>query len=468
MKKFRPVYLLFSLAAIVAFISACNFTELSESAQESDLQSTIDAAIVGTSVARTMASGDSGQDDGSANAEDSQSDAPESATETPQPESTATVEHQVRPGEPGNPNTWVSDNSSKSRAASKSTGADLFNTNFLERPFTSEVMDYLDYLDLTRVNLSIASPWVYSTFVLEGSPPADSEAVYALEIDLESDGRGDWLMLGKVPAGTEWTTEGAQAFQDINGDVGGFSPMNAEEPNTSWDGYETLVFEDYFGSDPDAVWIRRDPGNPNQVQLAFKYSLIGSDAQFAFGGWADEGMKDPGAFDYNDSMTFGQAGSPFAESSRYPIKELASVDNTCRWTYGYNPTTSFPGLCPLPATPTPSPTPSPTPPPSSISGGVFDDRNNNRSRNSGEPGISNVTVRLGSGACGSTGMASTTTASNGSFRFGNLAAGTYCVSVNIVPECGGWLPTTTEQRTVTLGPGEAKLIAWFGYAGYVC
>ncbi|MFN2112423.1 MAG: SdrD B-like domain-containing protein, partial [Anaerolineales bacterium] len=130
--------------------------------------------------------------------------------------------------------------------------------------------------------------------------------------------------------------------------------------------------------------------------------------------------------------------------------------------YGYEPTTAFPGLCPLPATPTP------TPQPGSIAGGVFNDMNGNGVRNGGEPGISGVTVRLGHGACGSTGAGNTTTAGNGSFAFNDLPAGTYCVSVNIISDCGGWLPTTVTQRTVTVGPGEAKLIAWFGYAVYIC
>lgn len=453
------------LAIVVLLIAGCSPAASSQPMQEGDLQATIEAAVIHTAVAQTLTSASSGESANSADTgtgEDSQGETPEPPAATAEPEPTATVEHLVRPGEPGNPNTWVSDNSTKSRAASKSTGADYFNTNFLERPFTSEVMDYLGYLDLIRVNLNVASPWVYTTFVLEDAPPQDSEAIYALELDLESDGRGDWLMLGRVPNGTEWTTEGAQAFTDGNGDVGGFSPMNAENPNSSWNGYETLVFEDYFGSDPDAVWIRRDPGSANQVQLAFKYSLIGNDASFAFGGWADEGLRDPGAFDYNDSMTFDQAGSPYADSSKYPIKELAMVDNTCRWTYGYEPTTSFPGLCPLPATPTP------TPEPGSIAGGVFNDMNGNGVQNGGEPGISGVTIRLGAGACGSTGAGSTTTASNGSFSFDNLQAGTYCVSVVINTSCGHWLPTTASQRTVNLGPGEAKLIAWFGYAAYVC
>ncbi len=462
MRRNRSSYPLMAVAVLLTALMACNLPGDIGSNSLNNSQITETYQAVETSIAQTLEIVDSGEPE---NTQEATAE-PDSAVSEPEP--APTIEHLVRPGEPGNPNTWVIDSSTKARAASKSTGADLFNTNFLERPFTSEVMDYQGYLDLIRVNLSVSSPWIYSTFILEEAPPEDSGDVYALEIDLESDGRGDWLFLGKVPAGSEWTTQGAQAFKDDNEDVGGFSPMNAENPNSSWDGYETLVFEDYFGSDPDAVWIRRDPGDPKKVQLAFKHSLIGGDKSFAFGGWADEGLRDPGAYDYNDSMTSDQAGSAYSESSKYPIKELAMVDNTCRWTYGYEPTTSFPGLCPLPATPTPTSSPTPEPLPGSISGGVFDDMNGNRSRDGGEPGISNVTVRLGKGACGSTGLSSTSTAGNGSFSFDNLDAGTYCVSVNIAPSCGGWLPTTATERTVVVAAGENKVIAWFGYGAYVC
>ena len=462
MRRHRSRYPITAVAVLLTAMLACNLPGDLAPASSNDLQITETFQAVETAIAQTLESGEQTDPQETQGPQDTQEAPAEENTATPEPEPSPTIEHLVQPGEPGNPNTWVTDNSTKSRAASKSTGADLFNTNILERPFTSEVMDYQAHLDLARVNLSASSPWIYITFVLEGAPPEDSEAVYALEIDLESDGRGDWLVLGKVPAGTEWTTAGAQAFKDDNEDVGGFSPMNAENPNASRDGYETLVFEDYFGSDPDAVWIRRDPGSSNQVQLAFKHSLIGNDKSFAFGGWADEGLRDPGAFDYNDSMTFDQAGSAYAESSKYPIKELASVDNTCRWTYGYEPTTSFPGLCPLPATPTP------TPEPGSITGGVYNDQDLNETRNGGEPGIPNVTVRIGRGACGSTGLSNTTTAGNGSFSFNNLDAGTYCVSVNITTTCGGWIATTATQRTVTVRAGENTVVAWFGYAVYVC
>ncbi|MCJ7734790.1 MAG: hypothetical protein MUP11_09600, partial [Anaerolineales bacterium] len=354
MKRVHSKSLILIILSILFAAAACNLPDkLFSSFQTGDSGATQTIQALETEIALLQ-----GNPDQSPEVAQEATQEPEpAATETPQP----TIEHLVRPGEPGAANTWVTDNSTKAIADTRESGADLFHTNLYERPFTSEVMDYLAHIDLTRVNLNFSAPWVYVTFNLEGSPPADSSAVYALEVDLNSDGRGDWLLLGQVPAGSEWTTDGAKAFQDLNGDVGGPAPINADPPSASRDGYETVVFDSGIGNDPDAVWVRRDPSNANNVQLAFKYSLIGSDAQFAFGGWADDGLKNPAGFDYNDFMTFDEAGSAFAANSRYPIKALAAVDSTCRWTYGYTPTTSFPGLCPLPATPTPTPTPTSTP-----------------------------------------------------------------------------------------------------------
>ncbi len=454
MNRISSKSLILVVLSIFISIAACNLPgQFFTPSQSGDSGATETIQALETEIARLQSNPDEDQDT-------VQDPDPEpAATETPQP----TIEHLVRPGEPAAANTWVTDTSTKAIADTRESGADLFHTNLFERPFTSQVMDYQAHIDLTRVNLNFSTPWVYVTFNLEGSPPTDSTAIYALEVDLNSDGRGDWLISGQVPPGTDWTTDGAKAYQDLNGDVGGPAPMNADPPSASRDGYETLVFDEGIGNDPDAVWIRRDPGNPNNIQLAFKYSLIGNDPQFAFGGWADEGLKNPGAYDYNDFMTFDEAGSAFSANSRYPIKDLALVDSTCRWTYGYTPTTAFPGLCPLPATPTP------TPEPGSIAGGVFNDMNLNGARNGGEPGMSGVTVKLGAGACGSTGMSNTQTNSGGEFIFTNLPQGTYCVSVvNPNPSCGGWLPTTVTQRTVVLGPGELKLIAWFGYSAYIC
>lgn len=446
MKRHHPHYLILISLSILAASVACSLPAVLDAMTQSEdpvAEQTIQAmeTQIALLVEQEMEQADS-QEDQAASA-----DQPV-PTETPQP----TIEHFVRPGEPGVTNTWVSDTSTKGIAHTRESGADLFPSNRYERPFTSQVMDYLAHIDLTKVELNFSSPWVYVTFNLEGSPPADSTATYALELDLDSDGRGDWLILGQVPAGSEWTTDGAQAVTDSNNDVGGPVPMSADPPSSSRDGYDTVAFDSGVGADPDAVWVRRDPSNANNVQLAFKYSLIGNDNSFTFGGWADEGLKNPGAFDYNDFMTFEQAGSAFAANSRYPIKELAALDSTCRWAYGFDPTNDIPGMCPLPT---------PTAEPGSVGALVYDDKDSNGHRSSGEPVISfGIEIKLGAGSCPSSGLGKKTTGGGGQVTFTNLGPGTYCVTADDPDE---WAPTTPLQQSVTIAAGENRT-PWFGFA----
>jgi hypothetical protein len=94
--------------------------------------------------------------------------------------------------------------------------------------------------------------------------------------------------------------------------------------------------------------------------VAFKQSVIGAADTFLFGGWSDEGVREAGWFDYNDHFTLAEAGSPLSNSPHYPLAALFSVDNTCRWGYGFEPTTAYPGLCLLPE---PTPVPPTSPPP---------------------------------------------------------------------------------------------------------
>jgi hypothetical protein len=136
--------------------------------------------------------------------------------------------------------------------------------------------------------------------------------------------------------------------------------VKADSQPQPGDGYETLVFDQGQGPDPDAAWIRRSPSNPSQIQIAFKHSLIGLDSEFLWGGWADEGVRQPGWFDYNDHFTLADAGSPIGGNNNYPLKSMASLDNTCRWGFGFTPTGSEPGVCYVPPTPTPTSTPKPT------------------------------------------------------------------------------------------------------------
>jgi hypothetical protein len=279
---------------------------------------------------------------------------------SPSPSASPAVVHVMQPSNPGLVSSYMTDGSSASLASERRSIADYFDHDLYERPFTTQVMDYQNYLDLTRAELSSVSPWMYITLTLNGAPPADSTASYGVEIDLNLDGRGDWLIMGLTPPGSDWTTDGVQAWRDANGDVGGLTPVKADSQPQPGDGYETLVFDQGQGPDPDAAWIRRSPSDPSQIQLAFKHSLIGLDSEFLWGAWADEGVKQPGWFDYNDHFTVAEAGSPTGGNSAYPLKSMASLDNTCRWGFGFKPTGSEPGACYVPPTPTPTSTPKPT------------------------------------------------------------------------------------------------------------
>jgi hypothetical protein len=289
---------------------------------------------------------------------------PEATVEivTPPPSPTVPIVHVSMPGSPGLAARFLTDRSSLALASEHRTTADDFNNGFLERPLTLPGMDYQPYLDLTRGEISAGGGWIYVTLFLEGTPPADQPANYGVEIDLDLDGRGDWLILGAAPQSTTWTTDGVRAYKDANHDVGGPYPVKSDAPAPTGDGDETTVFDSGVGADPDAAWIQLSPTDSKKVNLAFKHSLIGGDSEFLWGIWADANPQ-PGWFDYNDHFTLEQAGSPLSESSYYPLRDLFAVDSSCRWGYDFNPTGNEPGVCRIPATPTPSKTPSKTPTP---------------------------------------------------------------------------------------------------------
>lgn len=362
--------ILFVFVVLLGAILACNLpggtseAELSIAATQTALAKTVQA--------QEVLQAQQSQQDQAAQADMVQPSPTASATETPmlEPSQTHTpsvtpeppIEHLTQPGEPERIRTWISDISSEPFAPEKRTIGDSLNVNLLERPFTAEEMVYQDYLDIIKTELGPGAEWLYFYVILEGEPPEGVEATYAIEIDVDRDGRGDWLISALVPSTDQWTTDGVKVWRDSNDDVGGQIPMSAEAPLSGIDGYDELVFDEGRGDDPDAAWVRRGPSFPNQVHLAFKHALIDSSSTFLWGGWSDEGVKEVGSYDYNDQFTLAQAGSPLINNDNYPLKELFSMDNTCRWTYGFEPTTSYPGLCPIP-TPTPTSTYTPQPPP---------------------------------------------------------------------------------------------------------
>lgn len=291
---------------------------------------------------------------------------------TPEPSATPedtpppVIIHFTQPGEPPLHTSSLSDLSSAILADQKRTIGDHFDLNLYERPLSPRNMIYKDFLDIAPgAELSLAPPWVYVTIFLVGAPPQYAKATYAVELDLNLDARGDWLITASSPASTEWTTDGVRAYFDTNRNVGGKTPMIADPLPQTGDGYDALIFDQGRGPDPDAAWVRISPSKASAIQIAFKHTLIGQDQTLIWGVWADGGVNRPQWFDYNDHFTVSEAGLPIPSSRYYPLQRLALIDNTCRWVQGIVPRVGMPGLCgfntPIP-TITPIPEATSTPP----------------------------------------------------------------------------------------------------------
>jgi hypothetical protein len=451
MARRDPARLVSSVLLLAAAVLACALP-----GQSADVDTLVQQTINARDTAAAAGSGGEIVPPGDTPVPPAASEAP---TEPPPP--TPTVVHVLRPANPAAVQSFMTDVSSASTAGERRSTGDNFDTNRMERPFTASVMDYQPWLDITRGELSVDSTWTYIVIFLEDPPPADAQAAYAVEIDLNLDGRGDWLIAGLLPPSSDWTTDGVRILRDSNADVGGAHPIQADPPPQSGNGFDTLVFDQGQGTDPDAAWIRRSPSASDQVQIAFKTSLIGNDDELLWGVWADAASTQPGWFDYNDHFTPAEAGSPVGGSSLYPVQSLASIDNTCRWVYDFTPVEELPGMCFLPPTPTPIV-------PGSINGIVWNDRNFNNSFEGTDGRFMGWTVTLRSGGCGGSVLGTTVTDRFGYYEFENVPPGTHCVTVTPSAGCGscsGICPVASSPnpRSVTVPSGGAVTGVNFGF-----
>jgi hypothetical protein len=271
---------------------------------------------------------------------------------------------------------WVETNSASTADQKRANGGDYLNQNLLERPFTTEEMVYRPDVDLVRVEISKDSTFYYFMLYLSdvNSETNMLSAYYGIELDISRDGRGDFLLWALGDGSTEWSITDVFIYQDANDDVGGSRPLLAEAPNYSGDSYEKLLFSPDHLDDPDAAWKRVDPADDTVIQLAIKKSVLGNAEAFMWNAWADDGVKDPTKFDYNDFFTLTEAGSPIGGAADYPLKDLYLTDNTCRLAYGFEPTGNETGLCyvPEPAATAEPPEPDDPPPPCDCGGACMD------------------------------------------------------------------------------------------------
>ena len=206
-------------------------------------------------------------------------------------------------------------------------------------------MTYVPDLDIATYTVSSDSTWWFVSIVLIGGNPNNELGInYGVELDLNHDGFGDYLILAHPPYDADWDTAPVQIFRDTNHDTGGLSGEKSDAPLTT-DGYDTLIFNGGAGdADPDLAWVRVLSGSQATVQFAFKKSWSG--AVFMLGTLADAGLKDPRQLDYVDRFTLPDAGSPVRDNRYYPLRALYLFDNTCRAAFGFRATGAEPQLCP--------------------------------------------------------------------------------------------------------------------------
>ncbi len=299
--------------------------------------------------------------------------APPAATDAVVPfTATAGVVHTLTPGAPTNGKVVYDVESQGTAPEKRAPYGDSHRINILERPFLQD-MTYVPDLDIVTYTVGQDDTWWYVSIRLIGSDPNTTPGNntlgenalglnslgqnpqginYGVELDLDHDGFGDYVILARSAHATSWETANVQIFQDKNHDTGGLSGENDDAPITT-DGYETRIFNGGSGdADPDMAWARTNGATPASVQFAFKKSWSGT--VFMLGVFADAGLRDVGKLDYVDRFTEAEAGSPIKEKIYYPLKALFAVDNACREAFGFTPTGYEPQLCPR-SEPTPKP-----------------------------------------------------------------------------------------------------------------
>lgn len=277
------------------------------------------------------------------------------ATEISTPESspadqTASIQHQTIPiGLPDKQSGQAGDFDSSVVLENKTVvGGDRFTYGRFERPFNANTMDvYFSEIDIVDTGVFQDDIWIYGSILIkELNANSSSTVKYAIELDTDLDGKGDWLIIAAKPASTDWVVSGVQVYEDANGDVGAELPMLSDKSVVGGDGFESLVFDQGQGNDADSAWVRISPNNPNMIEIVVKQSVVGSPNKYLINMWAGTSLIDPALFDLNDHFTHDQAGA--ADNGLqyyYPIKEVSELDSSCRMAVGFQPTGTEPGLC---------------------------------------------------------------------------------------------------------------------------
>ena len=261
------------------------------------------------------------------------------------PTPTVAIAHMLTPSDIVKVGKLIYDATSVDTAAQqRAPYGDNYRNNLFERPFLAD-MTYVPDLDIVSYNLSRDEKFYYVSIQLVGSNPNNEMGIqYAVELDLDADGYGDYIVMARPPYNVEWSSDNVVVAKDTDHDTGGLSAENSDAPLPG-NGYDTIIFDGGVGDDPDLAFVRINAGKLATVQFAFKIAL--AENRFMYGVLADGGLKDITSLDYVDRYTESEAGSPQTEEKDfYPLKALFAVDNVCRDAYGFSGTYEEPQRCP--------------------------------------------------------------------------------------------------------------------------
>ena len=224
-------------------------------------------------------------------------------------------------------------------ASSTGISPDAYYVNVLERPFSdNQGSTYYPDVDIVSASRSEDKDWLYFTITLADLRGDGLTGSYAIELDVDGNGQGDYLIETLTP-GKEWSTSSIRVWQDKNKDVGNGDPNTSNPPQTG-DGYESLLFDRGSGDAPDLAWSRIAPDDPKSVEIAIQRSILGRRSAYIWFAWASRDPFKPAWFEYIDHFAVAPAvpgSAPLVDLQGNPLQELLGVDNTCRTVVGSEP-----------------------------------------------------------------------------------------------------------------------------------
>lgn len=210
---------------------------------------------------------------------------------------------------------------------------DQWERNYFERPVDADIVEFYPQLDIVQSEFGQDVNWYYTRIMVFSELVENLvlDGVYAIEIDLDLDARGDILITAAAPGSypaDEWHSNGVQVWLDKNDDVGGPQAMLVD-PSYAGDGYEELIYDAGVGEDPDLAYIKIYSDTPGLLEFGFKAALLGGAESFEWWVWA---------------MGVDLTAAKYDPVDFFPQDTLFALDNTCGWIFGSYPR-ELPNIC---------------------------------------------------------------------------------------------------------------------------